>query len=95
MNKLVESVLQTARLERKTLKLNLKEVNLSKPYGKSFRSNGEFKRRRGKGTIILHKPDVDFIFIVADENLMENVIFNLIDNAIKYSLNITSSCYYT
>ncbi|RPH33858.1 MAG: sensor histidine kinase [Bacteroidales bacterium] len=85
MNKLVESVLQTARLERKTLKLNLKEVNLSKLTEK-IADQMKIQAKAKEGSILFTKPEED-IFIIADENLMENVIFNLIDNAIKYSLS--------
>lgn len=83
MNKLVESVLQTARLERKTLKLNLKEINLSKLIDKVADQMGIQAKAKG-GSITLYKPE-EAVFFIADENLMENVIFNLIDNAIKYS----------
>ncbi len=83
MNKLVESVLQTARLERKTLKLNLKEVNLSNLTMKVADQMG-IQVMAKKGSILFTKPEED-VFMFADANLMENVIFNLIDNAIKYS----------
>ena len=85
MNKLVESVLQTARLERKTLKLNLKEINLSNLTERVADQMG-IQAKAKKGTIQFNKPDDD-VFLIADENLMENVIFNLIDNAIKYSVS--------
>lgn len=83
MNRLVESVLQTARLERKTLKLNLKEVNvllLVEKVTGQMRIQAEAKG----GSIYFAKPEVD-LTMTADANLMENVIFNLIDNAIKYT----------
>jgi len=83
MNKLVESVLQTARLERKTLKLNLKEINLSLLTNKVADQMG-IQAKAKEGSIQFNKPDED-ILLIADEGLMENVIFNLIDNAIKYS----------
>lgn len=83
MNKLVESVLQTARLERKTLKLNLKEVNLSNLTERVADQMG-IQAKAKEGLILFSKPDED-LYLIADENLMENVIFNLIDNAIKYS----------
>ncbi len=82
MNKLVESVLQTARLERKTLKLNLKEINLSQITTKVAEQMAIQAEAKG-GTI--HQDILSNITMIADENLMENVIFNLIDNAIKYS----------
>lgn len=82
MNKLVESVLQTARLERKTLKLNLKEINLSLLTEKVGEQMAIQAEARG-GSI--HFDIFTDITMIADENLMENVIFNLIDNAIKYS----------
>jgi len=83
MNKLVESVLQTARLERKTLKLNLKEVDISHLIEKVADQMVIQAESKG-GSILYEKPDGDAT-MVADENLMENVIFNLIDNAVKYS----------
>jgi len=83
MNKLVESVLQTARLERKTLKLNLKEVGISKLIEKV--ADQMAIQADSKGGSILYQKTVGEVTMVADENLMENVIFNLIDNAIKYS----------
>lgn len=86
MNKLVESVLQTARLERKTLKLNLKEVNLSKLTERVADQMG-IQVKAKEGTIQFNKP-INDVTIIADENLMENVIFNLIDNAIKYSTSV-------
>lgn len=83
MNRLVESVLQTARLERKTLKLNLKDVNflfLVEKVADQMRIQAEAKG----GSIYFAKPEFD-LTMTADANLMENVIFNLIDNAIKYT----------
>lgn len=82
MNKLVESVLQTARLERKTLKLNLKEVNLSQITTRvAEQMSIQAKAKGGE----IHLDILADVKMIADENLMENVIFNLIDNAIKYS----------
>lgn len=82
MNKLVESVLQTARLERKTLKLNLKEVNISQITRKVAEQMSIQAQAKGG---IIQQDIIEDITLIADENLLENVIFNLIDNAIKYS----------
>jgi len=83
MNRLVESVLQTARLERKTLMPNLKEVDISKLIEKVADQMAIQAEAKG-GSIYFAKPEVD-LTMTADANLMENVIFNLIDNAIKYT----------
>ena len=83
MNKLVESVLQTARLERKTLKPNLKEINLALLVSR-VSDQMKIQAESRQGQIITNIPNAN-IFMFADENLMENVVFNLIDNAIKYS----------
>lgn len=82
MNKLVESVLQTARLERKTLKLNLKQVDLKGLISKIAKQMSVLVANKG-GVVHTNLPETP-VEMIADENLMENIIFNLIDNALKY-----------
>lgn len=81
MNQHVELVLQTARLERKELKLMPQAVEM-----KMLLEHGlelmrmQFEEKQG--TICLrHAFEVE---IEADENHLLNVITNLLDNALKY-----------
>ncbi len=88
MNKLVESVLQTARLERKTLKLNLKEVDFNALIRKVTNQMAVQVADKG-GEVHLELPG-EPVIIGVDESLIENVIFNLLDNALKYCDKVPS-----
>ena len=85
MNRLVESVLQTARLERKTLKLNLKGVDFT-ALVKKVVDQMQIQAKAKNGEILFNAP-AETAILQLDENLIENVVFNLIDNALKYNIN--------
>jgi len=83
MNKQVEKILQAARIERQEIKLNLQEIdahqmithvtdNLSLQIQEK---NGKLNLKLGAAQHMLQADDVHF----------SNIIFNLLDNAIKYS----------
>ena len=67
MNAQVETILQSAQLEKQELKLTLKRINVHEVINNVYDNNA-------------HNP-----FIQADEVHFSNIIFNLLDNAIKYS----------
>ncbi len=85
MNRQVESVLQMALIDKKEFNLNLQDCNLHPIIEKAV-NNITIQIEQKQGTIkteLLAHNDI----VRIDKNHIENVIFNLIDNANKYSLN--------
>ncbi len=83
LNMQVERVLQTVKAERKEFQLNKEQIDLQeliKAIIESFNVNANNK----KGEIKLNLA-VSNIIITADRHHLTNVIFNLLDNAVKYS----------
>lgn len=83
MRVLVETILQSAKMSNKNFRINPKEVDVHHIIDKvaqSFRLT--LSNRGGKFTTVLKaSPSI----IVADELHLTNLIYNLIDNGIKYS----------
>lgn len=83
MNKQVEKILQAARIERQDIKLNLQETDAHEVIRKVAHNlllqiqerNGELNLNLGAAKHIINADDVHF----------SNIVFNLLDNAIKYS----------
>ncbi len=83
LNMQVERVLQTVKAERKEFELNKEKIDLHeliKTIVDSFSVNTKNK----KGEIKLNLTATDYL-ITADKHHLTNVIFNLLDNAVKYS----------
>ena len=79
----IEKVLQLATLEKRKLRLKKERLDLHeviKSVTKGFRLNIE----RNEG-VITFRMDAAKPFIVADEQHLLNMIYNLLDNAVKYS----------
>ncbi|MBP6456391.1 MAG: HAMP domain-containing histidine kinase [Chitinophagaceae bacterium] len=83
MNKQVEKILHAAQLEKEELKMTLKEINVHDVI-KKITENTELQMNEIQAKYILDLKASQFI-IMADEVHFSNIIFNLIDNAIKYS----------
>lgn len=81
MNQHVELVLQTARLEKKELKLNLSEVELNGIIQQAV-SLMQMQFESKGGEIQLDAPPA--LMLQADETHLLNVFTNLLDNAQKY-----------
>ena len=82
MNRLVEKILQMARLENKELELEQTEVNIHNIL--NFIIENTKMKLGGKGEISAQLKADQFI-VIADQDHLTNVVYNLIDNAIKYS----------
>ena len=83
---LTEGILNIARIERKTLKLNKKPINLVAEMhafidhiirSEICMTNKEIE--------ILFQPQEDYVTIEADKVLLQGIIHNLLDSAIKLS----------
>ena len=83
MNKQVEKILQSARIEKQDIKLNLQELDAHEIINKVADSvNLQILDKNGK--LYVHN-NAEHYKIHADEVHFSNVVFNLLDNAIKYS----------
>ena len=85
MNKQVEKILQAARLEREEIKLNLQRLDAHQAINK-VADNLSLQVQEKNGTLSL-KLNAASYMIEADEVHFSNIIFNLLDNAMKYSSN--------
>lgn len=83
MNKQVEKILQAARIERQDIKLNLQKLNAHDIIQK-VADNLSLQIQEKNGTLSLALNAPRYV-IEADEVHFSNIIFNLLDNAIKYS----------
>lgn len=85
MNKQVEKILQAARLEKEELKLNLQELDVRQVISK-VTDNLALQLQEKNGALNLRLNATNHT-IIADEVHFSNIIFNLLDNAMKYSNN--------
>lgn len=83
MNKQVEKILQAARLEKQDIKLTLQKLDAHEVIRKvTDNLILQVQEKRGTIDLKLYAPKHE---IEADEVHFSNIIFNLLDNAIKYS----------
>ncbi len=83
MNKQVEKILQAARLEKEEIKLNLQDIDTHQAISK-VADNIILQVQEKNGSLQLRLNAHNHI-IEADEVHFSNIIFNLLDNAMKYS----------
>jgi len=83
MNKQVEKILQAARLEKEEIKLTLQKLDAHQIINK-VATNMALQIQEKHGAIDLRLAATDPV-IEADEVHFSNIIFNLLDNAMKYS----------
>jgi two-component system phosphate regulon sensor histidine kinase PhoR len=81
----VEKVLQMAVLDKGDFKLNKTEIDAHEIIRKVIdKLSLQIEGSNGKVNLLLHAPDHK---LMADEVHFTNIIFNLVDNAIKYSFD--------
>ena len=83
MNKQVEKILQAARLEREEIRLNLQTLDAHSIISKVV-DNLSLQIQEKNGALQL-KLNAASHMIEADEVHFSNIIFNLLDNAMKYA----------
>ncbi|NDC41193.1 MAG: sensor histidine kinase [Chitinophagia bacterium] len=85
MNKQVEKILQAARLEKEEIKLNLQPINAHQAISKVV-DNFELQLQEKSGSLKLRLNAHEHM-VLADDVHFSNIVFNLLDNALKYSDN--------
>jgi two-component system phosphate regulon sensor histidine kinase PhoR len=83
MNKQVEKILQSAQLEREEIKLQLRKLDVNIVIQKV--AENVALQMQDVGATLTTTLNANNSIIYADEVHFSNIIFNLIDNAIKYS----------
>ncbi len=79
----VEKVLQMARLERKDFKLKMEELDVHEVIEKALQTI--IIQIENKGGVVKKKLKASDSYIISDEVHLTNIIYNLLDNANKYS----------
>ncbi|MCC6600402.1 MAG: HAMP domain-containing histidine kinase [Crocinitomicaceae bacterium] len=83
---LVENVLRTAIFEQGEMQLRLQKINLHSVIEQVIR-NIEIQIANKKGTLVKHLDASDPV-VEGDQLHLTNVVYNLIDNAVKYSSEV-------
>lgn len=95
MNKQVEIILQAALLDKQEIKLSLMPVDVHRTINEVL-DNFRLQLDEKQAVVNLHLEASSFA-VLADELHFENMLNNLVDNAVKYSkeqltLDISTSC---
>ena len=85
---LVESILESAALEKQNIQWGKEEVNLSE-VADNVIENALFRVGKENCSIMLSKPE-EPIIILCDRLHLRNLLSNIIDNAVKYSIGRAS-----
>jgi two-component system phosphate regulon sensor histidine kinase PhoR len=83
---LVESILQSAVIDKGEIKANIEKINL-KELVENLIANAQFRIQGSNGSINFTSEGTEFD-LNADKMHITNLVANLIDNAIKYSKDI-------
>ena len=83
MHKQVERILNAAKLEKDEIKLQLKRIDVHEVIHKVI-SNSKLQADEANA-VVTERLEANHHTIMADEVHFSNIIFNLLDNAIKYA----------
>jgi two-component system sensor histidine kinase ResE len=84
MGRLVKDLLDLARMEAGHMQLNLREVSVNAFVQRVYRKFSAMAKERGLA-ISCSVPETDIVLDQADEDRLEQVLTNLLDNAIRHT----------
>jgi signal transduction histidine kinase len=79
---LTEDILDVTRIESQNLSLKLEQLNLDEIISNAI---GDAKRSHRLKNVMLSYPHDNTVFVQADRRRLNQVLFNLINNAIKFT----------
>jgi signal transduction histidine kinase len=85
LQRLAEDILDVTRIESQTLKLNKEVFNLNDMITKSIEDSKNQIDKAGANIKIIYDSAKKDVFVVADRGRLNQVISNLLDNAIKFT----------
>jgi two-component system sensor histidine kinase VicK len=91
LRRLAEDILDVTRIEGQMLKLNKELFNLSDIIVQSIQDRKNQFDKVDRNLKIMYEPREDDIFVTADRGRINQVISNLLDNAIKFTKKGTIS----
>ena len=86
--RITEDILDVTKIESQNLKLNKEMIQLSEVIGNVVNDYNEIKneKRYGNDQVrIVYDPSKDIILVNADKGRLNQVFFNLLDNALKFT----------
>jgi len=88
LSRLINNVLQLAKLNRNTLKPNLKSYSIDTLMNITESKLIGHALAEGFELIIDHQDETQDVSVNVDEDLFIQIMINLVDNALKYSINV-------
>ena len=82
MNKLIEGILAWSRLQTGKMKIQTERVNISEVVNRCVELQKVNAIRKG---VLIENNIMDELNVVADRNVLDTVMRNLIDNAVKFT----------
>ncbi|NND35099.1 MAG: response regulator, partial [Saprospiraceae bacterium] len=83
LNNLVNDLLDFSKMRNDDLKLNLKPIDIRSVVDVVFQINQSLAT--AKGMVLINEIEKDIPAALADEDRLQQILFNLVDNAIKFS----------
>ena len=86
--RITEDILDVTKIESQTLKLNKERIELSEVIGNVVNDYNEIKNEKRYGSDqvrIVYEPSKDIILVNADKGRLNQLLSNLLDNALKFT----------
>ena len=92
LHRLSEDILDITRIESQSLQLNKERFDIIEVIQNAIRDSKNINRKNNNKKnlkIELLSPEIESIFVTADKGRVNQVIFNILNNAVKFTEDIT------